>query len=894
MLNNRLRILWSLLLFSLSSAGVFAQQRTITGQVKNTAQEPLYPASVKLVNDSATILRFALTNQQGEYSMAVPASVSPLWLEVSYAGYKKIRLAVTDNRTRYDLVLQPDGRLDTVTVKLQPTIKLSGDTLKYYVSSFATEDDRSIGDVLRRMPGIEIAGDGAIYFNGKKVENLYIHGDDLMDGRYSLATKVIKKEMISRVDVISNHQPIRVLQDKVFTDKTAINLVLKDENSFKLSARLQGGAGLPGQYEAGVSPVLLNKRIKMLQTLAFNNSGVDYRNELASPGAAPFSTPLAAPPPDLSLSMGTTGPPDLPLANYYFNRSGLIHLNNLYNTPSGLQLKANIQGYIDRNNLSYFHRLDNYTQNDTITYREQQSYVNKPVVLNAAFTVMANRPRGFFNNTTRLQWNRDNGTSNMAFNDQSFTQELRKTVRQFSNDLRWMPALRGKGIGELGWHTSYRRDRQLLSIGKDYYANLPGQEGYYDEVQQQLATPTFTTHAYAGYTRTGVRLNQEYKAGFMLEQQPLTTSLQMEQGRQFIPYAGDAGNDLRWRKQNMYISGGWQYNHRGWRLTLQLPLTFQHIRYSDLLYSLRETNTQLLFTPSFQARYNISPEQYLSAGYERRNNFGDLSHVYRGAVLFNYRTLQANAAGLPQKSTDAFNFNYSYQQSIKMLFVNAGITYDRTLSQTVLSTRIADDLQQIVYLPYENRLTRFGLQGGLSKYLFALKATGSLKVRYSRMQYVQLINDALQPLSGDVISLSGDLLKKPLNRIHLTYQPHLQWSYTHMKALKEGQPSFAQRTFRFDQYATVGLTVLQKCVVEATARHSYSRASQGEPVQYFFLDGELRYRLSAKKGIDCRLQLTNLFNVHTYTRYSLSANQAVLDQYILRGRMAMLRIDYYL
>ncbi|MBO9563781.1 MAG: carboxypeptidase-like regulatory domain-containing protein [Niastella sp.] len=889
-----LRLLCSLLLFSFSFSGVLAQQRTLTGQVKNKAQEPLYPASVKLIDDSATIIRFALTNQQGKYTLTIPAPASPLWLEVSYVGYKKARLAITAARSEYDFILQPDGtQLDTVTVRLQPSIRLSGDTLKYYVAGFADKDDRSIGDVLRRMPGIEIMADGTIYFNGQKVENLYIHGDDLMDGRYSLATKVIRKEMIERVDVISHHQPIRVLQDKVFTDKTAINLVLKDENSLKLTARLQGGAGLPGLYEAGMSPVLLNKRIKMLQTLAVNNSGVDYRNELASQGAAPFSTPLASSPADVSLSMATIGPPDLPLANYYFNRSGIIHLNNLYNTSKGLQLKANIQGYIDRNSLSYFHRLDNYTQNDTITYLERQSYINKPAILNAAFTVMANRTRGFFNNVTRLQWSKETGSSAMDFNEQSFTQQLRKNVRQFSNDLRWMPALRGKGIGEFGWQTSYRRDRQLLSIGKDYYATLPGQEGYYDAVQQQLTTPTFSSHAYAGYKLTGDRLNQEYKIGFMLSRQPLATALHMEKDGQFIPYAGDDGNDLHWNKQDVYVSGNWQYNRDPWRLTLQLPLTWQHIRYSDPAYNLRERTTRLLFTPSFQARYTISTEQFFSAGYERRNNFGDLSHVYRGALLSNYRMLQANAAGLLQRSTDAFNLDYSYQQSIKMFFSNVGITYDRTLSQTVLSTRITDNIQQIVYLPYENRLTRFGIQGGLSQYLFALKTTASLKARFSRMQYVQFINDALQPFYSNTVLLTGNLLKKPLNKIHLSYQPNVQWSYTRMKALKEGQRSFTQRTFRFDQYGTIGLTVLKKCVVEATARHSYSRASQGDPVQYFFLDSELRYRLSPK-GIDCKLQLTNLFNVATYTRYSLSANQAVLDQYFIRGRMAMLRIDYYL
>lgn len=890
---NSLRHLFSGLLCTLSLTGVLAQQRTITGQVNNAAQEPLYRASVKLVNDSATILGFTFTDQQGGFTLSIPAQATPRWLEVSHVGYKKARPAITEGRNRYDCTLQPGSTpLDTVTVTPHPAIRLSGDTLQYYVAGFAAKDDRSIGDVLRRMPGIDIAPDGTIYFNGKKVENLYIHGDDLMDGRYSLATQVIRKEMIERVDVINNHQPIRVLQDKIFTDKTAINLVLKDENSLKLTARLQGGVGLPGLYEAGVSPVLLNKRIKMLQTLAVNNSGTDYRPGLASQGAAPYTPPLTSSPADMALSTATIGPPDVPVANYYFNRSGLLHLNNLYNTAKGVQLKANIQGYIDRNRLHYFHRLDNYTPTDTITYREHQSYINKPASLNAAFTIMVNRTRGFFYNLTRLQWSRETAASTMQFNEQSFTQQLHKTVRRFSNDLRWMPALRGKGIGELGWQTSYHRNQQRLSIGKDYYANLPGQEGYYDQVLQQLLTPLFATHAYAGYKLTGARLNQAYKAGIVIEKQPLTTALQMEQNGQLIPYTGDAGNHLRWRKQNAYITGSWQYQHNAWQWSLQLPLTWQQIRYSDPAYGLHEQSGRLLLTPSAQARYTINTEQYVDAGYERRNNFGDLSHLYRGALLFNFRTLQANAAGLPQKSTDAFHLDYSYQQSVKMFFANAGLTYDRTLAQTVLSTHISDNIQQIVYLPYENKLTRWGVQGGISQYLFALKTTVSLKARFSQSRYVQFINTVLQPFYGNTVSLSGNLLKKPLNRIHLSYQPGLRWGRTRMKALQEGQPAFTQRTFRLDQYGAIGLIVLKKCVVEATARHSYSRASQGSPVQYLFLDSELRYRLSPK-GVDCKLQLTNLFNVATYRYYALSANRALLDEYAIRGRMVMLRVDYY-
>src|SRR5699024_6873654 len=130
----------------------------------------------------------------------------------------------------------------------------------------AQPEDRSVGDVLRRMPGIDIGDDGTIYYNGKPIENLYIHGDDLMNGRYGLATKAIRKEDIKAIDVIRNHQPIKVLQNKIYTNKTAINLILKDENKLKLSTQLMTGGGLPQQYDAAVTPIVLNKNIKMINT----------------------------------------------------------------------------------------------------------------------------------------------------------------------------------------------------------------------------------------------------------------------------------------------------------------------------------------------------------------------------------------------------------------------------------------------------------------------------------------------------------------------------------------------------------------------------------------------------------------------------------------------------
>ncbi len=209
--------------------------------------------------------------------------------------------------------------LPQVEVRSKPIIDRSGDTLRYNVNSFSNPEDRSIGDVLKHMPGISVGDNGGIFYNGQAISNLYIHGDDLMDGNYGLAPRVISKDMIKSVEVIQHHQPIKILQNKVPTDAVAINLVLKDENSVKLAGQAMLGAGLPEQYDAALNTMLFNKQIKMLNVIKANNSGIDYTDEFARPDGSTGGDPGNSKPASL-LSVG--GPtPNLPHKQYYFNRS---------------------------------------------------------------------------------------------------------------------------------------------------------------------------------------------------------------------------------------------------------------------------------------------------------------------------------------------------------------------------------------------------------------------------------------------------------------------------------------------------------------------------------------------------------------------------------------------
>lgn len=67
----------------------------------------------------------------------------------------------------------------------------------------------SIVDVISKMPGLEVKQDGRISFEGRPFNKFYIEGMDLMGSKYAQASENMSADMISSVQVIQHHQPIK-------------------------------------------------------------------------------------------------------------------------------------------------------------------------------------------------------------------------------------------------------------------------------------------------------------------------------------------------------------------------------------------------------------------------------------------------------------------------------------------------------------------------------------------------------------------------------------------------------------------------------------------------------------------------------------------------------------
>ena len=217
-------------------------QTVISGKISGKNEKNLSGATVTISRDStAAILAYAISDTDGKFSIDLNIGSDSVFLKISYVGYTTWAQMIPNKTQQLEVKLSPSLE-ELKEVFLESTvIELTGDTISYNVSAFKGQKDRVIADVLAKMPGIEIKSSGAIYYQGKPIQKYYIEGLDLLEGRYSLANENLPVNSVSEVQILENHQPIKVLDSLVFSERASLNIKLKKDVTVTGSAEIGAG-----------------------------------------------------------------------------------------------------------------------------------------------------------------------------------------------------------------------------------------------------------------------------------------------------------------------------------------------------------------------------------------------------------------------------------------------------------------------------------------------------------------------------------------------------------------------------------------------------------------------------------------------------------------------------
>ena len=218
-----------LVAFPCMALALQADSICIAGRVLCASGLPMEACFISVLHqDDSTMVTYGMTDQDGHYSLKFMTDDDEILVRLTGFNVKReIRRVKSVSQILNYCAEEESITLREVQIKAK---KLwgSSDTLNYLVSAYMTEYDRTIGDVLKQLPGITIDGK-TIKYQGTTINHFYIENMDVLQGRYNIATDGLKAEDVATVQVLENHEHMKVLQDQVPPESAAINLKLKEK-----------------------------------------------------------------------------------------------------------------------------------------------------------------------------------------------------------------------------------------------------------------------------------------------------------------------------------------------------------------------------------------------------------------------------------------------------------------------------------------------------------------------------------------------------------------------------------------------------------------------------------------------------------------------------------------
>jgi uncharacterized membrane protein YgcG len=191
---------------------VSAQNTTATLKgklVDSVNKQSLKDASITVLDARDSSLEvFGLAKEDGSFSI-VNIGFGTMIVQVKFNGYETFTKNITFSASNSSVNLgnipmtPAANELAGVTVS-QSAMRMKGDTAEFNASSFKTKPNAVAEDLIRKMPGMEVAKDGSIKSQGEAVQRVLVDGKRFMGDDPKLATRNLPPDVIDKIQVFDD------------------------------------------------------------------------------------------------------------------------------------------------------------------------------------------------------------------------------------------------------------------------------------------------------------------------------------------------------------------------------------------------------------------------------------------------------------------------------------------------------------------------------------------------------------------------------------------------------------------------------------------------------------------------------------------------------------------
>ncbi|MGA9590453.1 MAG: carboxypeptidase-like regulatory domain-containing protein [Salegentibacter sp.] len=730
-------------------------QKEISGQIFDDQDEKLRGATVIVSKDSvSSILAYAISDADGKFKIAVKNKSDSLFLKVSYIGFGTFEKTIQNKAQSLEVKLSPSSEsLKEVIVKSE-ILRQRGDTLSFSVAAFKGKNDRVIADVLKKIPGIDIRPNGQIFYKDEPIQKYYIEGLDLLEGRYNLANNNLSAEAVSKVEILENHQPVKVLDSLEFSERASINIKLKKDITFSGTATAGIGAA-PLLWQTKVTPMFFTKKQQAIVTYQSNNTGSEVSGEIRN-----FSIKYAGENFDIDkkdwLLIQNVSPPPFSSERWLDNNVHLGSVNILQRVKKELDLKLNVSYLNDYQQQDVRTQTRYFTPTDTIDVTENTSnnfFVSK---LEGQLTLENNADKNYLKDQLEFNgfWNTNRGFISRP--DTYVKQQLDDPFLGIKNHLRLLRTL-GKQLITFNSNTGFTENNQDLLVQPGQFEAIFNDGDPYGEIQQLVMARKIYTDNSAGFTKALGKFTISPRFGFSIQNQQLDTDISLE-GEEVLD--AEFKNRADFVQSSVYFKNAFSFENKDetWNLRLSTPLEFKSFQLKDDNFEEARELDRLVFEPHFYAKKKISAFWEVNASAGLRYRFGELQQLYYGYLLSGYRNLNRYNAPISEEIQQNYKGGLGYRNPLKQLFLNASYSYSYSENNLLYSSNIGENGTTILEAVVRNNtFDTHSLKAGGSKYFRKLKTTLKLNAAYNISKRQQLLNNTPAEVNMQSFNLRGSV-----------------------------------------------------------------------------------------------------------------------------------------
>lgn len=676
-------------------------QTVVTGKITDSDGQPIPSASVTIEEQGKdAIMAFSISNSKGEYKVTFTSAEPNVDLKIKAFNQKPLLKSIKNETQNQNFNLESDAT-EIKEVKLKTKlITKKGDTISYDLKAFESKADRTLADVLKKIPGIEVNSDGSVLYQGEPINKFYVNGKDLMEGGYGTINNSLPKDAVQKVEVLENHQPVKILQDKVPSENAALNIKLK--KSVTMTGRGEVGVGMdPLLWNVKLTPMFFGQKNQWVVNYKANNNGesVEKEGNLLGFGNR-WEGKRGQASPNNWLDVDQANVPNIPEKRYLMNNVHFFSANIL-TTPfksKDWELKASASytnNSINRASTSettYEQDTDFFKEGKIITTESNNFYSN---AAKGELIFTKNAKKGFFKNTTTWNgfWNDDQANSSTRFypavpdpnlKDIYLIEDMNSPTGIFQNSLSTIIPWKEKLINVMSY-VSFQKDSQNLSASNENFLDLDPLLGkHYDRLDQQIALKNLTANhsALVGFSYKKWTITPEIGLNLSLNDM----NSQLFGDRNLLNL--DFQNRLKWNEINPYTQVGFNYKGSALNLNITLPMNFYGIDYKDVLRNKNTEISKTVFEPNFWGSYDFASFFKIWGFASLNYNFGDFGSVYDGNILTSPKSLNfRNSNLLPENKTISSATRLEYRNPLNNLFFNVRYSYNTTNRNIITKSR---------------------------------------------------------------------------------------------------------------------------------------------------------------------------------------------------------------